>query len=306
MQLHKVAAMMVAAWILSGCGFTPKRPPLPVDDQRTPVNLVAPYPRPFPPKTSTVASGPAIPVPIPVQQPTAVAVETVATPPQVADPSTSPAEPVPIGEHRPAVAMWPVFLKFEPAITFADTAAQFADAAVNYSWPSVQREPDQNPEHATYPKVEAATAFEVDVAGIKEVDAMVAPEVVNATKDLDTGSDERLTKFIPLHNRRLSTLLQFLPSEPGLSGNLSLRERLERWCQGQENGWLFDNPTDELDLGTHSLSLLVFSGSEDMAEIADEAISEAGTEPQDWVPVYCEKIRQLERASNARHMEKVQ
>src|SRR5690606_26232000 len=64
---------------------------------------------------------------------------------------------------------------------------------------------------------------------------------------------EQLTKFIARQNRRLSTLLQFLSSEPGLSGNLSLRERLQRWCHGQENGWLFDNPHDELDLDTHSL-----------------------------------------------------
>src|SRR5690606_24622536 len=136
MQLHKVAAMMVAAWILAGCGFTPKRPPLPVDGQRIPVNLAAPYPRPFPPITSTVASTPVLPAPPPVQQPPAAAPETVAVSRQATKPSTPPPEPLSAEELRPAVAVWPVFLKFEPALTFGDTARQFAAAAIKFSWPS--------------------------------------------------------------------------------------------------------------------------------------------------------------------------
>lgn len=60
---------------------------------------------------------------------------------------------------------------------------------------------------------------------------------------------EQLTQFVDHADRRLSTLLQFLPSAASQEGNsLSLRERLERWCAGHENGWLFDNPTDDLDL----------------------------------------------------------
>lgn len=63
----------------------------------------------------------------------------------------------------------------------------------------------------------------------------------------------KLTKFIDQKDRRLSTLLQFLPAAPRLDGTLSVRERLERWCEGHEYGWLFDNPQDELDMSRHDL-----------------------------------------------------
>lgn len=60
---------------------------------------------------------------------------------------------------------------------------------------------------------------------------------------------DRLTQFVDLPDRRLSTLIQFLPSAPSRDGrSLSLRERLERWCAGHENGWVFDNTQDLLDL----------------------------------------------------------
>lgn len=65
---------------------------------------------------------------------------------------------------------------------------------------------------------------------------------------------DRLTKFVDLPDRRLSTLLQFLPSAPSRDGRtLSLRERLERWCAGNENGWVFDNARDQLDLSNTDL-----------------------------------------------------
>ncbi|TFL14074.1 VirB4 family type IV secretion/conjugal transfer ATPase [Pusillimonas caeni] len=64
---------------------------------------------------------------------------------------------------------------------------------------------------------------------------------------------DQLTQFVDRADRRLSALLGFLPNVPGQDGDLSLRERLQRWCQGHENGWLFDNPTDELDLTRHDL-----------------------------------------------------
>jgi type IV secretion system protein VirB4 len=36
-------------------------------------------------------------------------------------------------------------------------------------------------------------------------------------------------------------------------GKLNLRERLERWCVGHENGWVFDNAADSLDFGNQDL-----------------------------------------------------
>ncbi|MBC2768773.1 VirB4 family type IV secretion/conjugal transfer ATPase [Pusillimonas minor] len=69
-----------------------------------------------------------------------------------------------------------------------------------------------------------------------------------------TQAIDQLTKFVDHADRRLSTLLQFLPSAASQDGtSLSLRERLERWCAGHENGWVFDNPSDELDLSHHDL-----------------------------------------------------
>ncbi len=63
----------------------------------------------------------------------------------------------------------------------------------------------------------------------------------------------RLVDHIDQGDRRLSTLLQFVTVTPAPEGKLNLRERLERWCAGQENGWVFDNPTDELDFAGHDL-----------------------------------------------------
>lgn len=64
---------------------------------------------------------------------------------------------------------------------------------------------------------------------------------------------EQLTQFVDLPDRRLSTLLQFLPAAPSQDDTLTLYERLQRWCEGHENGWVFDNAHDELDLSGNDL-----------------------------------------------------
>lgn len=63
----------------------------------------------------------------------------------------------------------------------------------------------------------------------------------------------QLVKYIDQPDRRLKTLLQFLPAAPAIDGSLSLHDRLLRWCDGHENGWLFDNETDQLDLSINDL-----------------------------------------------------
>jgi type IV secretion system protein VirB4 len=57
------------------------------------------------------------------------------------------------------------------------------------------------------------------------------------------------------HSRRLSILLQSLPNpvRDELDPRPSVHSRLLKWCQGGDYGWLFDNPTDALDLTTHQL-----------------------------------------------------
>lgn len=62
-----------------------------------------------------------------------------------------------------------------------------------------------------------------------------------------------LVEFIDHEDRRLSTLLQYITDTPAPEGKLNLRERLERWCVGHENGWVFDNPTDALDFDNNTL-----------------------------------------------------
>lgn len=62
-----------------------------------------------------------------------------------------------------------------------------------------------------------------------------------------------LVEFIDHEDRRLSTLLQYITDTPAPEGKLNLRERLERWCVGHENGWVFDNATDALDFDNNTL-----------------------------------------------------
>lgn len=53
---------------------------------------------------------------------------------------------------------------------------------------------------------------------------------------------------LPPASRRLSTLAQFLP-DPHTEHDAAptVRARLDKWLEGGPNGWLFDNPTDQLD-----------------------------------------------------------
>lgn len=83
----------------------------------------------------------------------------------------------------------------------------------------------------------------------------------------------KLVEFIDRPQRRLSTLLQFLPAAPSEGSSLSLRERLERWCVGHENGWMFDNDTDELDLTTTDLFGFDLTEYLDKGEIRDAAVT---------------------------------
>jgi len=50
--------------------------------------------------------------------------------------------------------------------------------------------------------------------------------------------------------RRLSTLVQSLPNPMSDDDNArpTVHARLLKWCDGGEYGWLFDNPTDDIDL----------------------------------------------------------
>jgi len=47
----------------------------------------------------------------------------------------------------------------------------------------------------------------------------------------------------------------------------------------------------QLDLSGCEDALMVFSGSSDMAEVAEKAIAEVGDDPEDWLPVYFERVK---------------
>jgi len=54
--------------------------------------------------------------------------------------------------------------------------------------------------------------------------------------------------------RRLSVLIQSLPhSHFEAADRPSVHSRLLKWCEGGEYGWMFDNPTDSLDITTHDV-----------------------------------------------------
>ncbi|MBO9352845.1 VirB4 family type IV secretion/conjugal transfer ATPase [Bordetella petrii] len=98
------------------------------------------------------------------------------------------------------------------------------------------------------------------------------PASMAEQKQIETAV-RKLVEFIDRPQRRLSTLLQFLPAAPSEGISLSLRERLERWCAGRENGWLFDNPIDELDLSVTDLFGFDLTEFLDKEEIRDAAIT---------------------------------
>lgn len=72
---------------------------------------------------------------------------------------------------------------------------------------------------------------------------------------IDSGVNTLMTKIDkPL--RRLSVLVQNLPHAETMGEDAeraSVHSRLLKWCEGGEYGWMFDNPTDRLDLSTHKI-----------------------------------------------------
>lgn len=80
------------------------------------------------------------------------------------------------------------------------------------------------------------------------------PITHNDEREIDHALETVMT-HIDKPLRRLGMLLQSLPNpvsdEP--DARPTVHARLEKWCEGGEYGWLFDNPTDALDLTSHRL-----------------------------------------------------
>lgn len=98
------------------------------------------------------------------------------------------------------------------------------------------------------------------------------PVTMSEQKQIEAAI-QKLVSFLPLAQRRLSTLLQFLPAAPSEGSTLSVRERLQRWCAGHANGWLLDNETDQLDLSVTNLFGFDLTEFLDYPEIRDAAIT---------------------------------
>ncbi|VVP61529.1 Type IV secretion system protein virB4 [Pseudomonas fluorescens] len=87
--------------------------------------------------------------------------------------------------------------------------------------------------------------------------------LVGASGPVTSKDEEQIDKGIntlmseidkPL--RRMSILLQNLPHAVHVGeddGPATVHTRLLKWCEGGEYGWMFDNPTDALDLTTHKI-----------------------------------------------------
>lgn len=74
-------------------------------------------------------------------------------------------------------------------------------------------------------------------------------------EEIDQALAALMSPSIDKPLRRLSMLLQFLPNPRSDDQNArpTVAARLQKWCQGGEYGWLFDNDADALDLSTHRI-----------------------------------------------------
>lgn len=78
--------------------------------------------------------------------------------------------------------------------------------------------------------------LEIDGLGISHYDDI---EIEKALNTIDGH---------PLHYRRLSILLQALPNPITEDSRPTVAARLQKWCEGGQYGWCFDNPIDTLDI----------------------------------------------------------
>lgn len=102
-------------------------------------------------------------------------------------------------------------------------------------WSPLQLEP--TPKNVSFMK--RFVAYLAEVRG--------QPLTVLQRQDLNESIDH-ITTLMDVSERRLSTLLQYLPSPYSDSGEESLQDRLRPWCEGGDLGWLFDGESDDLDL----------------------------------------------------------
>lgn len=126
MRLHIAAAALAVATLVAGCGFVPKKPPLPDAGNRVPVNLTAPFPSPAMPAPQPIApaNGQSVgtaqraePIAAPVTTEAAPAPGTQIQPAPTPSEPSEPPGPTGVTPPAPAtkpIGVWPVMLAFSP------------------------------------------------------------------------------------------------------------------------------------------------------------------------------------------------
>lgn len=133
MKISKFAALLVAAGLLSACGFNPPKPPLPRDTERQAINKFDP--RFYTHVATTASASPALPpaesavidpaiTPTPAQEPAPLVVQADTQQP-VADPNTAPATVAVVSES----AEQPAPSATVEVVAQADTAPTDAEPA---------------------------------------------------------------------------------------------------------------------------------------------------------------------------------
>ena len=99
-----------------------------------------------------------------------------------------------------------------------------------------------------------------NVANVKRLVRVCAETTKNGplepleVKRISEAVDHVMTSgVVPLELRTFTAIMRHIPRPARVSAedSSSLVELLKPWCHGQEHGWLFDNPRDELDFSSH-------------------------------------------------------
>jgi len=103
-------------------------------------------------------------------------------------------------------------------------------------------------------------------------------ETVNTRQRAEiTQAVRQMTSLMEIESRSLSALNTLLPNPYSEDdGPSSIHARLEPWCRGGEYGWVFDNPTDQLNLASDADAPAIFGF--DLTELLeDDAVRGAAT-----------------------------
>lgn len=96
-------------------------------------------------------------------------------------------------------------------------------------------------------------------------------EIVNTRQRAEiTQAVRQMTCLMDIESRSMSTLNTLLPNPYcEQDGPSTIHAQLESWCRGGEYGWVFDNPTDQLNLASDADAPAIFGF--DLTELLEDA-----------------------------------